>query len=326
MNRPGVPAPGFVARMREVVQSAGGCEFQRLESASLINHLKGDRFPFGWTVNPFRGCEFGCRYCFARPTHEYLGHAQPAEFEQRIYVKTTEWSAVVAALRRARDSGREVALGTATDPYQPAERRFGVTRRVLEAMVRVPGLRVGITTKSTGVARDLALLRELARTSDLWVNVSLCSLDASLLRVLEPRAPRPDRRLKAMATLAAAGVRTRLFAMPVLPMLTDHEAGLRELFTAARWAGAREAIAGPLFLRGSTHGFFMEFLAREFPWALRRYRELYPAPGSARREYAEEIGRRVTRLAREAGLAARSRDQRVRDESPARPRQLSVEW
>jgi DNA repair photolyase len=312
--------------MGEVVQSTGSVQFQRLESETLVNRLKGDRFPFGWTVNPFRGCEFGCRYCFARPTHEYLGHAEPAEFEQRIYVKTTDWTRVVAGLRRARDSGQEVALGTATDPYQPAERRFSVTRRVLDAMLAVPGLRVGITTKSTGVTRDLPLLRELARGSDVWVNISLCSLDADLLRVLEPRAPRPDRRLGAMAALAAAGVRTRLFAMPVLPLLTDHEGGLRELMTAARSAGAREAIAGPLFLRGGTHAFFLDFIAREFPWALRRYRELYPVPGSARRDYAAEIERRVERLAREAGLAARTREQRIRDEAPARPRQLSLVW
>jgi DNA repair photolyase len=324
--RPGVAAPGFAGRLREIVESSGGVEFQRLESESLVNRLRGDRFPFGWTMNPFRGCELGCRYCYARPTHQYLGHADPRAFEQRVYVKTTDWARVVAELRRARDSGQEVALGTATDPYQPAERRFAVTRRVLEAMLGVPGLRVGITTKSTLVARDLALLQALARGGDLWVNVSLCSLDADLLRIIEPRAPRPDRRLKAMAALAAAGIRTRLFAMPVLPLFTDREESLRGLLAAARRAGAREAIAAPLFLRGDTHAFFLDFVARQFPWALRRYRELYPAPGSARRDYAAEIERLVERLAGEAGLAARTREERIRDEAPARPRQLSLVW
>ena len=144
--------------------------------------------PFGWTVNPFRGCEVGCRYCYARPTHEYLGHTDPLDFEERIYVKTTDMSRLLRDLKRARDSGQEVAIGAATDPYQPAESRFRITRRVLEAMVRVPGLRVGITTKCTGLVRDIDLLRELASGSDLRVNISLISLDHALLRL--SRAPR----------------------------------------------------------------------------------------------------------------------------------------
>jgi DNA repair photolyase len=291
-----------------------------------VNRLRGDRFPFGWTVNPFRGCTFGCRYCYARPTHEYLGHRDPEDFEERIYVKSTEWVRVEAALRRARDSGLEVALGTATDPYQPAERRSGVTRRLLESMLRVPGLRVGITTKSTLIGRDVGLLARLSRTADLWVNVSVSTLDADLLRVIEPRAPRPDLRLRAMARLVEAGVRARLFAMPVLPGLTDHEAGLRELFAAARAAGAVEVVAQALFLRGSTHAFFLAFVARQFPWALPRYRALYPTPGSASRDYTAGLDRLVARLGREVGFRGRSREDRVRDEAPARPRQLSLAW
>lgn len=283
--------------------------------------------PFGWTINPFRGCELGCRYCYARPTHEYLGHCEPAEFEERIYVKRAEPGGLIHQLRRVRDSGLEIALGTATDPYQPAEMRFGITRGILEAMTRVPGLRVGITTKSALVTRDLDLLGRIARDSDLWVNVSIISLDAELLRRLEPRGPRPDLRLDAMRALAGAGVPTRLFLMPVLPLITDGEAGLRTLLDTARSAGAREVISQVLFLRTEmTRRFFLEFLAGQFPWALPRYRNLYPQAGNAPRRYREDVEQRVERVARAVGFPSRSRRERVRDEAPARSRQLSLGW
>jgi DNA repair photolyase len=321
------PAPGFVKRFGEVVDRRRGVDFQQLNSENLLNRLTGDTMPFGWTVNPFRGCELGCRYCYARPTHEYLGHGAPEEFEERIYVKQVGSPKLQASLIRARDTGQEIAIGTATDPYQPAEGRFKVTRGVLEAMARVPGLRVGITTKSTGILRDRDVLTRIARSSDLWVNVSLISSDAALLRQIEPRAPRPDLRLEAMRTLSAEGIRTRLFLMPVLPLLTDGEAGLRELLAAARAAGAHEAISQALFLRTEmTWRFFLDFVEAEFPWALLRYRALYPRPGNAPAAYREEIDRRVTRLAAQVGFPSRTREERVRSEGPARPRQLSLEW
>ncbi|HSL50234.1 MAG TPA: radical SAM protein [Candidatus Deferrimicrobiaceae bacterium] len=321
------PAPGFVARIGGVVDDRRGVTFRALRSENLLNRLTGDAMPFGFTVNPFRGCELGCRYCYARSTHEYLGHGDPREFEERIYVKEAGAPRLLSGLLRARDTGQEIAIGTATDPYQPAEGRFRVTRGVLEVMARVPGLRVGLTTKSTGILRDQDLLARIARASDLWVNVSLISLDGPLLRQIEPRAPRPDLRLEAVRSLSAAGIRARLFLMPVLPGLTDGEAGLRELLAAALAAGAREAIAQPLFLRTElTWRFFLEFVGREFPWALARYRTLYPAPGNAPRAYREEIERRVTRLAAEVGFPARTREERVRAEAPARPRQLSLVW
>lgn len=327
MATPGVPAPGFVRRIGDIVDRRRGVEFQELNSRSLMNRLTGAAMPFGWTVNPFRGCEFGCRYCYARPTHEYLGHCDPEEFEDRIYVKRAGTAQLAADLKRARDSGQEVAIGTATDPYQPAETKFEITRALLEVVMRVPGLRVGITTKSAAVTRDLDLLRQIARDSDLHVNFSLISLDADLLRLIEPRAPRPDLRLRAIRVLADAGVPTRLFIMPVLPLITDGQAGLRALLGAARAAGAQEAICQALFLRTPmTWDFFLRFIEGEFPWALGRYRKLYPRPGSAPREYREALERRMEGLARAAGFRVRSRDERVRDEAPPRLRQLSLVW
>ena len=321
------PAPGFAKRFGGVVDNRRGVTIQTLRSENLLNRLTGESMPFGWTVNPFRGCELGCRYCYARSTHEYLGHGDPQEFEERIYVKDVGAARLLRGLIRAREAGQEIAIGTATDPYQPAEARFGVTRRVLETMAQVPGLRIGLTTKSTGILRDREILSRIARSSDLWVNVSLISLDSALLRQIEPRAPRPDLRLEAMRALCADGVPARLFLMPVLPMLTDGDAGLRELLAAALAAGGREAISQVLFLRTEmTWRFFLEFVEREFPWALARYRALYPAPGNAPRAYREEIDRRVARLAADVGFPTRTRYDRARAEAPARPRQLSLVW
>lgn len=283
--------------------------------------------PFGWTVNPYRGCEIGCRYCYARATHGYLGHADPQEFEDRIYVKQANLRSLAAQLVRARDLGREIAIGTATDPYQPAEGRFAITRVVLETMVGVPGLRLGLTTKSAGIARDVDILTRIAAGSELWANLSLISLEADLLRLLEPRAPSPNLRLEAMRKLSEAGIRTRLFLMPVLPLLTDGQAGLLALLRAAREAGAHEVICQALFLRSeTTWAFFLDFVAREFPWALPRYRDLYPRPGNAPGGYREDVERRVRKLAAGVGFPSRSREERVRDEAPARSRQLSLLW
>jgi DNA repair photolyase len=326
MNRPGVPAPGFAKRIGPVVDERRNAEFQALESTDLMNRLNGASMPFDWTVNPYRGCEVGCRYCYARPTHEYLGHVDPSEFEERIYVKSVDEARLLHSLRRARDADQEVAIGTATDPYQPAEGRFRVTETVLRAIARVPGLKVGITTKSTSVTRDLPLLAEIAAAARLIVNVSLISMDADLLRQLEPRAPRPDLRLRALSMLHQAGIPTRLFVMPVLPYLTDGEPGLRRLLEAAARAGAGEVIWNVLFLRGVTRPFFLDFLRREMPWLVQRYVALYAGGAYAAAEYRQEVDRLMERLGRKAGLSGLTREERVKREGGGRSRQLALFW
>ena len=287
MTRSAAPPPGFLKRIGGIVDARRGVEFQELKSDSLLNRLTGSGMPFGWTVNPFRGCEVGCRYCYARPTHEYLGHTDPVDFEERIYVKIADKSRLLRDLKRARDTGQEVAIGAATDPYQPAESRFRITRRVLEAMVRVPGLRIGITTKCTGLVRDIDVLRELASGSDLRINVSLISLDHALLRLIEPRAPRPDLRLRAMRAVAEAGIRTRIFIMPVLPLLTDGEAGLRALLIAAREAGLRRRSPRPCFSAHPSPGISSSTsCAASFPGRCRGILSYFLDPARRRRECA----------------------------------------
>lgn len=322
--KPGVPAPGLAARFGPTIDERRGVEYQELRAARLVNRFNAKPMPFGWTANPYRGCEMGCRYCYARYTHEFLGQNDPRTFERRIYVKKTDAGSLVAELRRATKSGLLVALGTATDPYQPAEGRFEVTRRLLEAARAVPGLRLSITTKSSLVARDAGLLAELSRRSELSVNFSIVTVDADLARRLEPRAPRPDLRLGAMRALAKAGVETRLFVMPVLPLITDGEENLRALLRAAREAGAVVAESNVLFLRSGTRETFFAFLAAEFPALVPEYERLYAAGAYAPRSYVDQIEARVRRLGAEAGFPPRRRADRPVD--APRARQLSLLW
>ncbi len=321
--KPGVAAPGMAERLGVTVDERRGVEYHRLRSKELLNKFNGRPMPFGWTVNPYRGCEMACRYCFARYTHEFLGLDDRSAFERRIYVKDADVTRLVAELRRAQRSGRSVAIGTATDPYQPAEGRFEVTRRVLEAARMVPGLSLSITTKSTLVSRDAALLREISAASDVTVNLSITTIDATLARRLEPRAPRPDLRLAAMKALADAGVAARLFIMPILPRLTDDEPNLRSLLAAARDAGALGAESNVLFLRPGTRAIFLEFLAVDFPRLVPEYERLYRGSAYAAPDYVREIEARVRRLADEVGLSSRRREDRP-DQSA--PRQLSLVW
>src|SRR5438046_4192749 len=187
--KPGVPAPGMRDRMGPTFDERRGVEYRQLRAASLVNRLNARPMPFGWTANPYRGCEMACRYCFARYTHEFLGHNESEAFERRIYVKLTDPGSLVAELKRARRSGLLVALGTATDPYQPAESKFGVTRRVLEAAAKVEGVRLSITTKSTLVGRDLALLQAIAARSAVSVHFSIRTRDRGLAKLPRPPAP-----------------------------------------------------------------------------------------------------------------------------------------
>lgn len=321
--KPGVASPGMAERLGGTVDERRGVEYHRLRSKELVNKFNGRPMPFGWTVNPFRGCEMACRYCFARYTHGFLGLDDRTAFERTIYVKDADRDRLVTELRRARRSGQIVAIGTATDPYQPAEGRFEVTRRVLEAARAVPGLHLSITTKSTLVSRDADLLREISAASEVTVNLSITTVDAALARRLEPRAPRPDLRLRAMQELADGGVASRLFIMPILPLLTDGEDNLRALLQGAHDAGAIGAESNVLFLRPGTREIFLEFLAIDFPRLVPEYARLYQGSAYAPADYVREIEARVRRLADEVGLSSRRRSDRPDQRSP---RQLSLVW
>src|SRR5580700_4500689 len=192
-----------------------GTEYFLLPVRSILNRCDSERVPFSWTVNPYRGCEFGCQYCYARYTHEYM-ELDSADFERKIYVKQDCGPLAGRDLAMEKVQGEHIAIGTATDPYQPAEREYGATRAILEHMAVRKGLSISITTKSDQVLRDVDLLQRIAEHSCVSVNLSITTLRTRLARILEPRAPRPDLRMKAVQELRRAGIAAGVFAMPIL--------------------------------------------------------------------------------------------------------------
>src|SRR5438067_128348 len=190
----------------ESVQQGHEVEYFTLPVRSLLNRCVSRRqMPFTWTINPYRGCEFACKYCYARYTHEFMELRDGLDFERKIYVKQHASWMLRRDLKKVK-AGEQIAIGTATDPYQPAERRYGVTRGIMEELSRHHGLELGIVTKSNMVLRDTDVLREIAKHNQLFVNVTITTLKTDLARILEPRAPRPDLRLDAVRQLNQAGV------------------------------------------------------------------------------------------------------------------------
>src|ERR1700686_326924 len=209
---PLLPKPRLIGIARlaadgESLREGHNVEYFNLPSKSLLNRCVSNRsMPFTWTINPYRGCEFGCRYCYARYTHEFMEMRDGMEFEQKIYVKEHAAGLLRHELHRVKQD-EAIALGTATDPYQPAERRYEGTRAILEEFARHRGFELGIVTKSNLIVRDLELLKEVSRNNLLSIHVTVTTLNVELARILEPRAPRPDLRLDAVQALSRAGVR-----------------------------------------------------------------------------------------------------------------------
>jgi DNA repair photolyase len=276
-------------------------EYREIEARSILNRTKPS-MPFHWTVNPYRGCEFGCVYCYARYTHEFM-EQDPAAFEDLIYAKARAADLLMNDLRKA-DRRETIAIGTATDPYQPAERRYGNMREILTVLARERGRRVFITTKSDLVTRDIDLLLRIAEANLVNVNMTVTTLDTKLARILEPRAPRPDLRIEAVGKLASAGIITGVSASPVLPLINDSERSLGAVGKAARDVGAKHFWAGVLFLRPASKGVFYGFLEKHFPHLVRRYRERYEDAIYLKGAYPEMIRERVHRIRERYGLDA----------------------
>lgn len=298
-----------------------GTKFVALGARSLLNSPQQTGMDF-WSANPFVGCEFGCTYCYARYAHRYVverardrgaltdeefrdfrGGAGWEAFERRIFVKEHVLGALDADLRRyfrsahsADRAAAPIVIGTATDPYQPAERRFRVTRTILERLAGYEGLSIGIITKSPLITRDIDVLQRLAARSDLEVYVSLISVDAGLIRKVEARTPSPAVRLRALHRLTAAGINAGLIVAPILPGITDDRPHLEAVFTAARDAGARFVHAGPLRLYPAVRDRFLPVLEAEFPHLTERYARAYARCSSAPREYARALQRRIQQL------------------------------
>jgi DNA repair photolyase len=275
---PAAEKPVGIARLAaqaEVVDHGHQVEFRALPARSILNYTNSRRgFGFARSINPYRGCEFGCQYCYARYTHEFMELREPRAFERQIYIKENAAWLLRQELRTLRPD-EAIAIGTATDPYQPIERDAQVTRSLLEVFADQRGLHLGLVTKSTLVVRDIDLLQRIARHNRITISLTITTLDARLARILEPRAPRPDLRIKTLGQLCQAGLRAGVSCCPLLPGLTDTYAAVDSVAAAAKQAGACFLFADPLFLKPCSKPVFEEFIAGNFPELLASYRERY---------------------------------------------------
>ncbi|MGI8992494.1 MAG: SPL family radical SAM protein [Bryobacteraceae bacterium] len=303
-----------------LLEAKSRVQYFEIAARSVLNRTSPG-MPFTWTVNPYRGCEFGCKYCYARYTHEFMGMEDGREFEDKIYAKAGVAEILKRELR-SKDRGEGIAIGTATDPYQPAERRFGRTRSLLEVFAKDYGRQISITTKSDLVVRDLPLLREIGAANSVFVNMTITTLDPSLARMLEPRAPRPDLRLRAVRQLAEGGIRVGVFPNPIMPLITDGERPLDRLAKAAKDAGASYFGGGALFLMPSAQKVFFPFLREKFPHLLRRYEERYQRDPYLRGAYMESLRERIARIRDRYGLDAGPPENR---RPPAQPTLFSLQ-
>ena len=276
-------------------------EYFTLPARSILNRCTGSRMPFEWTINPYRGCEFACKYCYARYTHEFMEMREGVDFERKIYVKQHAAELLRQELRHVKP-GEEIAIGTATDPYQPAERKFEVTRAILEELARHGGLELGLVTKSHLVLRDVDVLREIGRNNRLSVSVTITTLDVELARILEPRAPRPDLRMEAVRRLSLEGIRAGVSCAPVLPGITDSLRNLEGLVRATAEAGGKYIFANPLFLKPCSAAVFLPFLAEKFPKLVESYRQRYGERAFVPKTYSQRISQLMGRLREKYGV------------------------
>ena len=303
------PAVGLIgiARMAasaSTLQTKRRVEYLEIEARRFIGRCSSPRMPFAWTINPYRGCEFGCRYCYARYTHEFMELRDPELFETRIFAKRFSPEAFRSDLARVRPA-ESICIGTATDPYQPAERRYRITRKILDVLAAGSGRKAGITTKSDLIVRDIDLLQRIAQANSIHVNITVTTVDERLARLLEPLAPRPALRLDAVRALTDAGIRCTVLAHPVMPLINDSDEALDALAAAAARAGAVSLSAAPLFLKPCSKPVFFAFLDAHFPAFAARYRQRYEHQAYLRGAYPEMLRQRVERLIARYGFLPR---------------------
>lgn len=277
-------------------------EYRTLPVKSILNRVvSGRQLPFTLSINPYRGCEFACRYCYARYTHEFMELRRPEDFEQQIFVKqNTSW--LLEQELRKHDPAEPIAIGTATDPYQPIERTAEVTRAMLQVFARRSGLRLGLITKSTLIERDIPLLQQIAEKNHLALHVTITTTDTRLARVLEPRAPRPDLRFRTVHRLRNAGLKVGISCAPVLPAITDSPAALDAMVRSAAEAHASSFHAQALFLKGNSKTVFDAFIAKEFPNLVAAYKARYADRAFVTSQYRDSLATRVRALCTKYGI------------------------
>lgn len=283
-----------------------GCrtEYRGLPSRSILSKTTSRRgLPFSHAINPYRGCEFACKYCYARYTHEFMERT-PEEFEHKIYFKQNAAWLLQQELVRLKP-GTEIALGTATDPYQPIERTQRLTRSLLEVFTRHRGFSLGIVTKSTLITRDTDLLQEIGVRHRLTVHLTITTMDVELARKLEPRAPRPDLRIRTVAALRKAGIRAGVLCSPLMPGITDTRRSIEAVARAAAGADACFFAAGALFLKPCSLPTFFQFVEEHFPQQLESYRRRYGKSAFVSAEYRKRLADVVNAIRRHYHLGGR---------------------
>lgn len=321
-------SPTGIARMAfESTHADDGhlIEFRTLKVRSILNRVVSKRMTWmAWGINPYRGCEFACRYCYARYTHEFMAPApspsqppqtqsaqpdfhDPLTFERLIFVKQNAAWLLEQELRR-RHSTDEIAIGTATDPWQPIERRARITRSLLEVFARHTGRRIGVVTKSRLILRDTDLLQEIACHNHLVVHITVTTPDAALARLLEPRAPRPDLRLDTVRRLRQAGITAGILCSPLLPGITDSEEAIDRMARHAAEANASFFAVNPLFLKPCSRPTYLSFVREHFPHLEPDYHRRFDHADFASRPYAQHIARIAEEARRRHGLDRRWRE------------------
>ena len=290
---------------RERIESRGEVTITDLPVKSVLNKCVGPtRVPMDLTINPYRGCEFGCRYCYARYTHQYLDHPDPLAFQKQLYAKTAAPEVLAAELARINMAGRHVAIGTATDPYQPAERKLAITRGILESLTGCRGATISILTKSDLIVRDADLLAKLHERHTLWVGFTMVTADRAMQRKLEPRAPTPEKRFEAIRKLASVGLQVGISYSPMMPHINDTEAAITSVVKPAAEAGACFAFSAPLWISSSARPTMFAWLGQRFPGLLPLYRRMYEHGVDASNDVRRRMLDRFRRLATEHGLGA----------------------
>jgi DNA repair photolyase len=310
LQEPSASAPRLSRLARSASEApldSAGCltEYRPLDCRSILSKTTSRRgLPFSHAINPYRGCEFACRYCYARYTHEFLELRSPEEFERKIYFKQNGAWLLRQELRRLKP-GTEIALGTATDPYQPLERKQRITRSLLEEFAQTSGFSLGIVTKSTLIARDLDLLKEVAARHKLTVHLTVTTVNAKLARMLEPRAPRPDLRIRTVAELRQAGLRAGVLCSPLMPGITDSRRSIAAVAKAAAGADASFFAAGALFLKPCSQPTFFAFVREHFPEQLASYEKRYGKSAFVSAEYKRRVADLVDSVCKEFKIGRR---------------------
>ena len=363
------PALKGIARLADEAPLADDghmIEFRAMQVKSILNKTVSKRFrSLEYAINPYRGCEFGCKYCYARYAHSFLAprlastlrdgavgtvpgaaagpeewvsrpvasesdygpmdletiwpkpssqppvdYTDPLTFERIIFLKQNAAWLLEQELRRLgpKLKDQEIAIGTATDPWQPIERRTQITRSLLEVFARKEGLSIGVITKSTLILRDMDLLIKIARRNTLVVHITVTTPDAVLARKLEPRAPRPDLRLAVVRRLREAGIVAGILCCPLLPGITDSEESIDRMAKLAAQAGASFFAANPLFLKACSRPTYLSFVREHFPSQLTQTQRRFALRDFAAPSYAKALARIVARACEKHGLNRRSRD------------------